>query len=64
MTNEQKIEELQKRIVTLSYSDTLPEHTQTITPPDLAKLKKLAKQIRKTVEDYPVEATSHSYSSN
>ena len=62
MINEHKIKELEKRIKTLSYSESLPN--KNTTKPDITKLKKLAKEIRKTVEDYSIEATVHPYVSN
>lgn len=56
MSNDEKIQELNKRIdVELEYSDTLIDKKST--KPDTKKLKKLAKEIRKNLEDYPFETT-------
>lgn len=59
MINEKKIKELEKRINSPNYSDSLPNKSSTKT--DIIKLKKLAKEIRKTVGDYTVEPTAHTY---
>lgn len=62
MVNEKRIKELTERIDSLDYSDTIPEKNQS-PKIDLVKLKKLAKEIRKTVEDYPVENSAHTNTS-
>lgn len=56
MINEKKIKELEGKISSPNYSDTLSSKK---TKSDVKKLKKLAKEIRKTVEDYPIETTAH-----
>ncbi|HSX53571.1 MAG TPA: hypothetical protein VLF90_04390 [Patescibacteria group bacterium] len=56
MIDEKKIKELEKRISSPHYSESLPDKNSTKT--DIAKLKKLAKEIRKTVEDYTIEPTT------
>lgn len=61
MSNDRKVEELDKRIVKLPTSHTLPNRKRV--EPDRAALLKLAKKIRKTVEDYTVENTIHTKSS-
>lgn len=58
MIDEKRIKELAKRIDSLDYSETIPKNTKS-PKTDLSKLKKLAKEIRKTVEDYPVENPTH-----
>lgn len=62
MVNEKKIQELEKRINAPNYSESLTENKNS--KPDIGTLKKLAKQIRKTVEDYPIETSAHSYTGN
>lgn len=62
MVDEKRIKELADRIDSLNYSDTIPEKKQ-FPKTDLSKLKKLAKEIRKTVEDYPVENSAHTNTS-
>jgi len=61
MINEKKIRELEKRINTPNYSESLPRKKKS--KPDTTKLKKLAREIRKTVEDYSIEPTAHSHTS-
>lgn len=62
MSNDDKVKELDKRIdVALEYSDTLLKKKET--KPDNTKLKKLAKQIRKNLEDLPIETTAHPHTS-
>lgn len=59
MINEQKIKELEQQISAPDYSASLDQKKPV--KPDVAKLKQLAKEIRKTVEDYSVETTAHVY---
>jgi hypothetical protein len=59
MINEKKIKELERQISKPDYSESLAQ--KKAAKPDVTKLKKLAKEIRKTVEDYPIEATTHLY---
>lgn len=60
MIDEKKIKDLEKRITSPNYSETLP--TKQTPKTDIAKLKKLAKEIRKTVEDYTIDPTTHTVS--
>lgn len=63
MSNEKRVENLSKRISTsLRYSEKIPSRKSPI--PDSSKLKSLAKEIRKTVEDYSVEATTYPHPNN
>jgi hypothetical protein len=59
MINEKKIKELEIQISRPDYTESLVQ--KKVVKPDLTKLKKLAKEIRKTVEDYSVETTAHVY---
>lgn len=58
MINENKIKELEGKISSPNFSDTLSSNKKT-TKPDVGRLKELAKKIRTTVEDYPIETTVH-----
>lgn len=58
MSNDERVEELKKRIdIELSYSKTLPN--KKAAKPNVKRLKELAKEIRKTVEDYTIEAATY-----
>ena len=59
MINERKIKELERQISKPDYSESLAQKKSA--KPDVTKLKKLAKEIRQTIEDYPIEATTHFY---
>ncbi len=62
MINEQKIKELEKQLSSPTYSTSLPDSSPN--KPDLIKLRKLAKEIRKTVEDYTVENSTYPLAGN
>ncbi len=62
MINEKKIKELDSQISRLDYSESLSQ--KKAVKPDVTKLKKLAKEIRKTIEDYSTETTTHLYTSS
>jgi hypothetical protein len=58
MSNEERVENLAKRIKHgLVYSNTVPN--KNVAKPNVEKLKKLAKDIRKNLEDYTGEATTY-----
>ncbi|HEU5005183.1 MAG TPA: hypothetical protein VFT49_03815 [Candidatus Saccharimonadales bacterium] len=60
MSNDERVKKLEKLLdVALERADTL-EKKQTASKPNKAKLKKLANDIRKNLEEYSVEASVHS----
>jgi len=62
MSNDERVKELDKRIgIRLSSSSRLINNKNI--KPNRAALLKLAKEIRKTIEDYSVETPAHSKSS-
>jgi hypothetical protein len=62
MSTEERIKELEKRInVTLEYSESLTDKRPK--RPDTAKLKKLAKEIRKNLEEPAFETTAYPHTS-
>lgn len=63
MSNDEKIQELNKRIdVSLHYYDN-KSNSKKIPKVNKTKLKDLAHHIRKSLEEYPVEASIHPNSS-
>lgn len=63
MSNEERVKKLAERIsVELEHSDTLKSNKNSIKP-DKIKLKKLAREIQKNLEDYPIEVAAHPHSS-
>jgi hypothetical protein len=60
MSNDERVKELNKKLdVSLEYSDKI-DHKQ-IAKPNKTKLKHLAAQIRKNLEEISVETTAHSH---
>lgn len=61
MSNDETVAKLSKKLdVTLEYSDKLDNKHSA--KPDKTKLKKLAQNIRKGLEDVPFENTVHTNS--
>jgi len=59
MSNDERVEKLKKRIdISLDYSETI-ENKEPTSKPDKTKLKKLAQDIRKNLEEYPSEASAY-----
>lgn len=58
MSNDERVERLNKRIgTTLPHSDTLTKN-KDVAKPNIQKLKELAKDIRKNLEDYTNETAT------